>query len=69
MILMSPEERIKMGKKGRQKMIKEFDKEIVIKNYLDAMEEIFNDKQFIFSAQLQTLAKKSAELKTFHSKQ
>jgi hypothetical protein len=56
MILLSPEERIEMGKKGRQKMIKEFDKEIVIKNYLDALQEIFKGEQFIFSAQLQTMS-------------
>ena len=56
MYLLSPAERIEMGKKGRQKMIKEFDKQIVIKNYLDAINEIFNQKSFTFSAQLQTVS-------------
>lgn len=55
MYLLSFDNRAEMGKKGRQKMINEFDKEIVIKNYLDAIDEIFNQKQYIFSAQLQAL--------------
>ncbi len=55
MYQLSSYERLEMGKKGRQKMIKEFDKEIVIKNYLDSINEIFDQKKFIFSAQLQTL--------------
>lgn len=38
--LLSDLERRNMGKKGRQKMIKEFNKRIVIKNYLDAIDEI-----------------------------
>lgn len=56
MYLLSDDQRSEMGKKGRQKMIKEFDKEIVIKYYLDAIDEILNQNQYIFSPQLQTLS-------------
>jgi glycosyltransferase involved in cell wall biosynthesis len=54
MYLLPEEERKEMGKKGRQKMIKEFDKEIVIKNYFDAIDEIFNQETYAISARLQT---------------
>lgn len=37
MILLPPEERKEMGKKARQKIIKEFDKQIVIQAYLEAI--------------------------------
>jgi hypothetical protein len=43
-----------MGRKGREKMIKEFDKEIVIKHYLDVIDEIFDMRPYVFSPQLQT---------------
>lgn len=56
MYLLSDDQRSEMGKKGRQKMIKEFNKEIVIKNYLDAIDEILNQNQYLFSPQLQTLS-------------
>jgi glycosyltransferase involved in cell wall biosynthesis len=36
MILLSDEERIEMGRRGREKIVKEFDEKIVIKKYLDA---------------------------------
>jgi glycosyltransferase involved in cell wall biosynthesis len=39
---LSEEDRIKMGKNGRKKMIREFDEQIVIKKYLNAIEEILN---------------------------
>ncbi len=55
MYLLSAEERNIMGKKGRQKMINEFDKTIVVNNYLDAVEEILNVKDFNFSPLFQTL--------------
>jgi glycosyltransferase involved in cell wall biosynthesis len=55
MYLLSAEERSLMGKNGREKMIKEFDKKIVINNYLDAIDEVLNVKEFQFSAQFQTL--------------
>lgn len=55
MYLLTAEERNLMGKKGRQKMIKEFDKKIVINNYLDAIDEVLNVKDFNFSTQFQTL--------------
>ena len=42
MLSLSEEERIKMGKNGRKKMIREFDEQIVIKKYLNAIEEILN---------------------------
>jgi len=54
--LLSPEERFGMGKKGREKMIKEFDKKIVIDNYLYAIDEVLKVKEFHFSAQFQTLS-------------
>jgi len=37
-------EREAMGKKGREKMIREFDKKIVIQIYLQAIDEIANGK-------------------------
>lgn len=54
MYLLSADQRNEMGRRGREKMIKEYDKEIVIKNYMDSIDEIFNQRQYIFSAQLQT---------------
>jgi glycosyltransferase involved in cell wall biosynthesis len=42
MILLSPEERREMGKKARQKIIKEYDKQIVIQAYLRAIQEAIN---------------------------
>jgi glycosyltransferase involved in cell wall biosynthesis len=44
MMKLSAEEREMMGKKGREKMIKEFDKKIVIQQYLDAIEEVIHGK-------------------------
>ena len=38
-------EREEMGKKGREKMIREFDKKLVIQIYLQAIDEIANGKQ------------------------
>lgn len=40
MLLLSPEARSEMGKKGRQKIIKEFDKQIVLSAYLKAIDEV-----------------------------
>ena len=40
MLLLSREQRNTMGKKARQKIIKEFDKQIVLKAYLKAIDEI-----------------------------
>jgi glycosyltransferase involved in cell wall biosynthesis len=57
MYLLTGEERNLMGKRGRQKMINEFDKKIVINNYLDAIDEVLNVKDFNFSPQFQTLPK------------
>ena len=37
-IAMSPEERAEMGRKGREKMEKEFDREIVIAKYVEEAE-------------------------------
>jgi glycosyltransferase involved in cell wall biosynthesis len=42
MFLLSEEERKTMGKKGRQKIIEEFDKQIVIRAYIKAINEILN---------------------------
>jgi len=42
MYLLSEEDRKTMGKKGRQKIIKEFDKQIVINAYLKAIHEILD---------------------------
>ncbi len=39
MIMLSEEERINMGKKARQKIIKEYDKQIVVNAYLKAIKE------------------------------
>lgn len=44
MMALSPAEREWMGKKGREKMIREFDKKIVIEKYLDAIKEVLNGK-------------------------
>jgi glycosyltransferase involved in cell wall biosynthesis len=40
MMALTPGERVEMGKKGREKMIREFDKKIVVKNYIDAINEV-----------------------------
>ena len=42
MILLSPEKRKEMGKKARQKIIKEYNKQIVIEAYLGAIKEAIN---------------------------
>lgn len=42
MLLLPFEQRYNMGKKARQKIIKEFDKQIVIKAYLKAIDEVLN---------------------------
>jgi glycosyltransferase involved in cell wall biosynthesis len=42
---MSQEERDRMGIKGREKMIREFDKKIVIQKYLEAIEEVLHGKK------------------------
>jgi len=52
---LSSEERHLMGKKGRQKMINEFDKKIVVNKYLAAIDDVLNAKDYNFSPQLQTL--------------
>jgi glycosyltransferase involved in cell wall biosynthesis len=44
MMNLSASEREEMGKKGREKMIREFDKKIVIQMYLQAIEEVMNGK-------------------------
>ncbi len=44
MMALSSSEREEMGKKGREKMIREFDKKIVIQNYLQAIEEVMYGK-------------------------
>ncbi len=44
MMGLSSAEREAMGKKGRNKMIKEFDKKIVIEKYLAAIEEVLHGK-------------------------
>lgn len=56
MYLLSYEERALMGKKGRQKMIREFDKKIVVNIYLDSIEEVLKVKDYNFSPQFQTLS-------------
>jgi len=53
MYLLSPEERKIMGEKGRKKMINEFDKKIVLNNYLNAIDEILNAKNYSFNTQFQ----------------
>lgn len=42
MMALSPEEREVMGKKGREKMIREFDKKIVVRSYIEAINEVVN---------------------------
>ncbi len=44
MMALSSSDREEMGKKGREKMIREFDKKIVIQNYLQAIEEVMYGK-------------------------
>lgn len=44
MIGLTTGERDNMGKRGREKMIREFDKQIVIKTYLEAIKEIVDGK-------------------------
>jgi len=45
MLLLSPEEREKMGKKARAKIIKEFDKEIVLDAYLKVIEQVLRNNK------------------------
>ncbi len=56
MYLLSNEERTLMGKKGRQKMIRQFDKKIVVNIYLDSIEEVLKVKDYNFSPQFQSLS-------------
>ncbi len=44
MFSLSKEQRIEMGKKARQKVIKEFDKQLVIDAYLKAIEKVIHQK-------------------------
>jgi glycosyltransferase involved in cell wall biosynthesis len=44
MMKLSAAERETMGKKGREKMIREFDKKIVIQKYMEAIEEVLHGK-------------------------
>ena len=44
MMSLSDGEREEMGKKGRKKMIQDFDKRIVVKSYIQAIDEVVNGK-------------------------
>lgn len=44
MLLLSPEMRSEMGRRGREKVEREFDEQIVIRKYLEAIEVIFSAK-------------------------
>jgi glycosyltransferase involved in cell wall biosynthesis len=44
MMKLTSAQREAMGKKGREKMIREFDKKIVIQKYLEAIEEVLHGK-------------------------
>jgi glycosyltransferase involved in cell wall biosynthesis len=44
MINLSIAEREEMGKKGREKMIREFDKKIVVRTYIQAIDEVVHGK-------------------------
>jgi glycosyltransferase involved in cell wall biosynthesis len=44
MMNLSPAQREAMGKKGREKMIREFDKKIVIEKYLEAIKQVLDGK-------------------------
>ncbi len=44
MMSLSSEQRNEMGRRGREKMIKEFDKKIVIQKYMEAIEEVLYGK-------------------------
>jgi len=39
MILLKPDERIEMGKQARLKIIREYDKQIVIRSYINAIKK------------------------------
>lgn len=54
MYLLSDEERSEMGKKGRQKMINEFDKKIVVDAYLRAVNDALQVTEPRFLPRLQT---------------
>ena len=43
MIALSPQARVEMGRKGREKMEREFDERIVIDRYLAIIGEILNE--------------------------
>ena len=42
MLLLSDEERREMGQKGREKVLSEFDGELVIRKYLDTIDELLS---------------------------
>jgi len=44
MINLTATQREEMGRQGREKMMREFDKKIVIQRYLDAIQEVLADK-------------------------
>ena len=55
MILLSREERMIMGKKARQKIIKEFDKKIVLDAYQKAIQNISKDARYEFNNYMNSL--------------
>ncbi len=55
MILLSREERMIMGKKARQKIIKEFDKKIVLDAYQKAIQNISKDARYDFNNYMNSL--------------
>jgi glycosyltransferase involved in cell wall biosynthesis len=55
MILLSTEERMIMGKKARQKIIKEFDKKIVLDAYQKAIQNISKDAGYEFNNYMNSL--------------
>ena len=45
MIAMSPDERVAMGRRGREKVEREFDEQLVIKKYLTTIHDLVHQKQ------------------------
>ncbi len=43
MTLLTPEERVEMGRKGREKVIAEFDERLVIEKYRHAITDLLNN--------------------------
>lgn len=51
MILLSDEERVEMGSKGREKVISEFDEKLVVDKYINTIKNLFSKKPSVYKTE------------------